>query len=116
VWHGLRVAKKKARTESARTQRRAFERAEQSLAKDRQRLFELEVGGSAGRPIEVSSASVVETHALSVPCPLCSGPHEVVEHAAVVDQGVRLREVRLRCRQCGSRRTLFFRLVEPKPN
>lgn len=111
-----RVAKKKARTESARTQRRALERVEKSLAKDRQRLFELEVGGSAARPLEVSSASVVETHALGVPCPLCGGAHELLEHVALVHGGVRLRAAHLRCRQCGSRRTLFFRLVEAKPN
>jgi hypothetical protein len=111
-----RVAKKKARTESARTQRRALERAEQSVAKDRQRLFELEAGGSPQHPLEVPSASVVETHALGVPCPLCGGAHELVEHAAVVQDGVRLRAAHLRCRQCGSKRSLFFRLVEPKPN
>lgn len=110
------MAKKKPRTESARTQRRALERAEQGLARDRQRLFELEPGGSAGRPLEVPSASVVEAHALSVPCPLCDGPHELVEHVALIREGTRLREVRLRCRQCGTRRSLFFRLVEAKPN
>lgn len=83
---------------------------------DRQRLFELEPGGNPAYPVEVVSASVVETHALGVPCPLCDGAHEILEHAAVVEGGARLRVARLRCRQCGSQRSLFFRLVEPKPN
>jgi uncharacterized protein with PIN domain len=111
------VAKKKARLESPRTQRRAIARSEQSLVRDRERLFLLEAGGSEARAIEVPSASVVEAHALGVRCPQCQGPHEVLEHAAVVAEGgARLRRVQLRCRQCGSERALFFRLWEPKPN
>jgi DNA-directed RNA polymerase subunit RPC12/RpoP len=87
------------------------------LARDRERLFALEAGGSPARAIDVLSASVVESHALGVRCPLCEGAHEMLEHAAVVtESGARLREVHLRCRQCGSRRSLFFRLCESKPN
>jgi hypothetical protein len=111
------VAKKKPRADSPRTVRRASTRAQRDLARDRERLFGLEAGGSQSRAIDVPSASVVEAHALSVRCPQCEGPHEVLEHAAVVAQsGARLREVRLRCRQCGSRRALFFRLAPAKPN
>jgi hypothetical protein len=111
------VSKKKPRVQSPRTLRRASARDEQTLARDRERLFALEAGGSEARAIDVPSASVVEAHALGVRCPLCEGPHEVLEHAAVTAaSGARLREVRLRCRQCGSRRSLFFRLLESKPN
>jgi hypothetical protein len=110
------VAKKKARAESARTLRRVAARAEQSLARDRERLFELEPGGNPKRPLQVVSASVVEIHALSVACPACGGAHEILEHAALTEGGTRLRVARLRCRQCGSQRSLFFQLVEPKPN
>jgi hypothetical protein len=111
------VSKKKPRADSPRTARRAIARAEQSLLRDRERLFALEPGGSPERALEVSSASVIEAHALGVPCPLCEGPHEVLEHAAVTAQsGARLREVHLRCRHCGTRRSLFFRIVEAKPN
>lgn len=92
---------------------RQAQRAREQLAADRSRLFALEAGGSPARPLEVSSASVVETHALAVPCPRCDGAHELVEHAAITVDGVRLREARLRCRQCGTRRSLFFRLREP---
>lgn len=108
--------KKKPRATSERAARRAGERATTSLLEQRERLFVLEPGGNPRRPIDVSSASVVETQALALPCPRCAGAHELVEHAAVTIAGERLREARLRCRQCGSRRSLFFRLTEARPN
>lgn len=108
--------KRKPRPTRERTQRRADQRATRTLANDRERLFQLEVGGSPERPIEVRSASVVEAHALSVRCPRCDGAHELREHLAITLGGVRLREVRLACRQCGSRRSLYFRLHEPLAN
>jgi len=99
-----------------RGQRREAEREQSKLSKARARLFELEVGGSAERPLPVVSAAVVEAHAESVPCPLCQSKHEVVEHVAVTRLGVRLREVRLRCRQCGTGRSLWFRINDVGPN
>jgi transposase-like protein len=54
----------------------------------------------------------VEVRALSQRCPRCDGEHELLEHAAVTAQGARLRELRLRCRQCHSRRSLFFQIEE----
>jgi len=107
--------KKKARAESARSARRRLERGAEKLERERERLFGLSAGGNAERPIAVESASVVEARALSVACPRCDGPHELLEHAAVL-VGERLREARLRCRRCGTRRSLFFRLEERRPN
>jgi DNA repair exonuclease SbcCD ATPase subunit len=94
----------------SRTARREMERKVERLAKDRERLFGHEPGGSAERPIEVDSAAVVEVRARSVPCPTCGGEHDVNEHAAVTTRGDRLREVKLRCRRCGASRSLWFRL------
>jgi hypothetical protein len=99
-----------------RAQRRDSERALAKLRDARQRLFELELGGAAERPLPVVSAAVVETHAESVQCPRCNGKHEVVEHVAVTVAGVRLREARLRCRQCGTTRSLWFRIIDGGPN
>ena len=104
--------KRKPKGLSERGERRALERQNAKLAQDQARLFALTEGGSAQRPISVESASVVETHALSVPCPRCGGAHELIEHAAITQDGQRLREARLRCRQCGTRRSLFFQLIE----
>jgi hypothetical protein len=108
--------KKKPRAMSARQKERKAERAREQLATDRERLFALEPGGSAARPLEVASASVVEAHGSSVPCPRCDGAQEALEHAAVTVNGARLRELRLRCRQCGTQRSMFFRLRESLPN
>ena len=99
-----------------RTQRREAERASGKLEAARDRLFQLETGGSPERPITVVSAAVVEAHAESVPCPRCDGKHEVVEHVAVTVRGVRLREARLRCRQCGTTRSSWFRINDAGPN
>jgi hypothetical protein len=93
-----------------RTLRREAQRAAADLMAKRERLFVLGIGGSPERPIAVDAASVVETRAASIPCPRCAGQHRVVEHAAVVVQGVRLREARLACRECGAKRSLWFRL------
>ena len=104
---------KKARP---RSQRREAERSLSKLQQAQQRLFELEVGGAPERPLPILSAAVVEAHAESVHCPRCDGKHEVVEHVAVTRAGVRLREARLRCRQCGTTRSLWFRINDVGPN
>jgi len=59
---------------------------------------------------------LVEAQAESAACPRCDGKHEVVEHVAVTVLRVRLREARLRCRQCGTRRSLWFRINDIGPN
>jgi transposase-like protein len=99
-----------------RAARRERERAQKKLENDRERLFLLEPGGSPERPLETASAAVIETQATSVPCPRCGGSQEVLEHTALVHHGVRLREAKLRCRRCGSQRSLWFRIVGPSLN
>jgi hypothetical protein len=108
--------KKKPRPESARNLRRREERARDKLSHDKEKLFLLSPGGSAERPLSVESASVVDTRASSVKCPRCDGQHELLEHKAVQVAGDRLRQALLRCRRCGSRRSLFLRLEERLPN
>ena len=95
-----------AKPKRARTLRRETARAASNLARDREKLFLLEPGGRPESPIEVASASVVEARAAAVPCPRCGGEQVVEEHAAVA----RLREARMMCRQCGTRRSMWFRL------
>ncbi|HVY31572.1 MAG TPA: hypothetical protein VHB79_33785 [Polyangiaceae bacterium] len=99
-----------------RASKREQERALAKLQAARERLFALEAGGSPERPLLVVSSAVVEAHAESVPCPRCAGRHEVLEHVAVTIAGVRLRETRLRCRQCGTARSLWFRITDVGPN
>jgi hypothetical protein len=99
-----------------RTKLREAARSLKKLDAARRRLFELEPGGSPERPLPVASAAVVEAHAESVACPRCGGKHEVVEHLALTIDGTRLREARLRCRQCGTTRSLWFCISEIGPN
>lgn len=105
-----------AKKPRARATRREEQRTLAKLQTARERLFTLEAGGAPERPLAVVSAAVVEAHAESVPCPRCAGRHDVVEHVAVTIAGVRLREARLRCRQCGSQRSLWFRISDVGPN
>jgi hypothetical protein len=110
------LTKKKPRPERARTQARRSARGAEKLGRERVRLFSLSTGGAAARPLLVTSASVVQGRALAEPCPRCGGEHELLEHAAVTVNGVRLREARLRCRTCRSLRSLFFQIEEALPN
>lgn len=93
-----------------RTLRREAVRAAAELARARERLFVLEKGGAPERPIDVDAVTVIEPRAAAVPCPRCNAAQRVEEHAAAVVDGVRLREARLQCRVCGTRRSLWFRL------
>jgi hypothetical protein len=110
------VKKKKSTTERARSQRRAAERATDKLARQRERLLELEPGGTPERPIDVESASVVEPRAQSLPCPRCGTPLRVDAHLAPSTPGMRLREVQASCPRCGHRRSIWFRLAGPTLN
>lgn len=80
------------------------------LARARQQLFELEPGAARARPVEVSSASVIEPKAESTLCPRCGGHFEVEEHEAHSATHSRVRELKVRCRFCGDRRSLWFRI------
>jgi hypothetical protein len=105
-----------------RTQRREAERTLTKLQVARDQLFRLEAGGSPERPFNVVSAAVIETQAESIPCPRCDGKLDVVEHIAVTmphgtaASTTRLREVRLRCRQCGTPRSVWFHINDIGPN
>lgn len=93
----------------ARAERRAIERALAAEGALRERLARLEPGGDGTRPIEVTSASVIEPRALAHRCVACGGELRLVEHRARSE----LREVELSCRGCGRARVLFFRIVRP---
>lgn len=96
-----------------RTARREQERAARRLVRDREKLAALSPGGSEARPIEVTSASVVEVRAHATPCVQCGGEYKVREHTSARSG---LRRVEVTCQQCGTRRTLWFRLTSDDPN
>lgn len=82
----------------------------EKLAAARRKLLELEPGGAPSHPIEVATPAVIEPRAASIHCPRCDEPFEVESHEAHSDGHARLREARVRCRACGERRSLWFRV------
>jgi hypothetical protein len=104
------------KTPSARAARRDLARKNDKLTRDLERLFRMGPGGSPERPIELESASQVEIHAASLPCPICHGAHRVEEHVAETVSGVRLRVARVTCTMCGARREVYFRLGTALPS
>lgn len=107
------MAKKKL---SGRAQRRQDERAAEKLADARERLALLEAGGVAARPLQVTSASQVEPHALALPCLRCDGAQRLDEHAAVTVNGERLRVARTTCARCGTPRETWYRIAPDLPS
>jgi hypothetical protein len=101
------------RRPTARTARRARERAHAAMVEDLERLARLAPGGSPERPLEVESPAQVEVAAEGLPCPLCDGPLKAHTHDSVVHDGVRLRVARVECVACGTKRDLWFRLAGP---
>jgi predicted Zn finger-like uncharacterized protein len=103
------VAKKRPE----RTARRAQERATRQLVRDREKLAAMVAGGSAERPIEVSSSAVIEVRVRDTPCPQCEGELRVHDHRST---GAGMRAVDVKCQICGTPRTLWFRIVTDEPN
>ncbi|HVH44284.1 MAG TPA: hypothetical protein VM925_18155 [Labilithrix sp.] len=115
------MAKKRAAAKRKRTERREAERAGVKLAEARLELASLEAGGSAARPIEVISASVVEPHAAALECAACGGSTRVEEHsAATIADGAGtprpLRVARVRCTRCAVVRDIYFRIATKLAN
>jgi hypothetical protein len=96
----------------ARTAARQVRRFDEKLARDRSKLLDLEAGGRPERPIDVSTPALVEPKARAVRCPRCDEPFDVESHEAHTDAQP-LREAVLRCRFCGTTRSLWFRVVAP---
>src|SRR5262249_50359365 len=95
-----------------RTVQREAERAMRKLADAREKLFRLEPGGSPERPIEVPSASVVESRARALGCARCGGETRLEDHAAVVIEAGARRRVRMRCRTCHSAFDVWLAIFE----
>jgi hypothetical protein len=82
----------------------------EKLAEARRKLLDLEPGGTPAHPVEVGTPSVIEPMATSMHCPACDEPFDLESHEAHTHGQLRLREARVRCRACGERRSLWFRV------
>lgn len=100
----------------SRTLRREADRTEKKLLEARMTLSRLEPGGSAERPIEVSTASLVEPTARDMPCPACGGSVRVLDHTAETIGGRRLRVAKVDCARCGTCVLRYFTIAEPRLN
>jgi|GEM_PF-490386 len=104
------------RTPRDRTLRREAERDLEKAARERERLWLLDAGGTPERPIEVPSAQLVEPRARSMRCPRCLGELTVAEHTAESLGERRLRVAHLACRSCGARRPAYFSIAVSLPS
>lgn len=107
----------------SRTERREADREAAKLARARVKLASLEPGGAPDRPLEVTSASIIEPHASSMACASCGAPNvRVEEHVALTlpaeggEPARRLRVVSVICPRCGARRQVYFRIGTVLPS
>ena len=107
------MASRPKRPERPRTLARRELLASEKLFRARSKLLDLEPGGTEANPLAVATASVIEPKARSVLCPRCGEVFDVESHDAEVGEHGRLRRVALRCRQCGTTRSLWFRVTAP---
>jgi hypothetical protein len=96
-----------------RTEQRERARAMRRLVRDREKLAALSIGGSEERPMQVTSASVVEVRVSHLACPQCDGEYRIKEHRAPASG---IRSVDVTCQMCGVSRTLWFRIVSAEAN
>lgn len=103
----MKREKKKPRT---RTLSRLFQRKQDKLVDDRERLAALEPGGSAERPIMLEAASQLTLRTESFACLACNGPVRYVEDRVVEVAGDLRRVATAECKHCGKRRELWFQI------
>jgi hypothetical protein len=95
-----------------RTERRSVARETQKQALQRRKLFQSLPGGSAELPLQVTSASVIEPRAESLPCALCQAACVQRSHTATALGPRRLRVVTLNCRACGEPQVVYFEILQ----
>ena len=95
-----------------RRQQREQQRALRKTVRQLERLAAELPGGAPERPIEVASASVVETRARAIPCVQCDAIEMELrgDRATSTTRGI-LRELEMVCRQCHAGRAVWFRVA-----
>jgi hypothetical protein len=95
-----------------RRQQREQQRALRKTVRQLERLAAGLPGGSPERPIDIASASVVETKARAMKCVQCDAIEMELrgERATSTARGV-LRELTMVCRQCHAARAVWFRVA-----
>jgi len=83
------------------------------LVRDREKLAGLSIGGSEDRPMQVTSASVVEVRVRHLSCPQCDAS---TRSRSTARRPSGIRSVDVTCQICGVSRTLWFRIVSADAN
>jgi len=118
LWLRVRwgIVRRVARLPRFRRTQRERQRALRKLVRQTETLASELAGGSPERPIDVTSASVVEGEARRTPRIQCDGELEPRgDRATSTARGI-LREISLVCRRCHVPRTLWFRVVPSSAN
>ena len=105
-----------AKKKRPRTTRREKERTASKLEEKLLSLDKLAPGGSPETAEVVLSASVIETRAESVKCPICEGKGLLGEHTAVRVRDTPYRVVEIKCRQCHLEFRRWFRIQSKLPS
>lgn len=87
-------------------------RAQEALLAERTEETLKTPGATPADPVEVTSASVVESRATADPCVVCGERVHADAHAVETFGDTHLRVVRLACRRCGHRRPFYVRIAE----
>src|SRR5450631_775454 len=95
-----------------RRQQREQQRVLRKSVRQVERLAAELPGGSPERPIDITSASVVETKARAIQCVQCDALEMELrgDRATSTARGV-LRELAMVCRQCHAPRAIWFRVA-----
>ena len=101
-----------ARPPRPRRQQREQQRTLRKTVRQLERLAAELPGGSPEQPIDVPSASVVETKARAISCVQCEAVEMEIrgDHATSTTRGV-LRELAMVCRRCHAARAIWFRVA-----
>jgi hypothetical protein len=99
-----------------RRQQREQSRALRKQVRRTEALARQLPGATPDHPIDVNSASVVESRARSTPCLQCGGDLDLRTDGAISTPRGVLRELALVCRRCHAPRSLYFRIPTPASN
>lgn len=107
------MASKKTKKTATRPRqdRRAREREARKLVALREKLANLEVGGSPQHPLVVASAAVVEAKVAARGCPLCGGRVHIQGHDAIRAESRSIRAVIAKCTTCHAKRTTYVEIA-----
>jgi len=110
-WKLLAVALAAAVGVVAALHRRSIRRGEGELAGDLELLARTQPGGEPSSAVVVPTAAVIESRVRSFECHACGAKAlDVTHHSSGTFEELRLRVLRVACRDCGAERDVYVRI------